>query len=318
MEKRTITCNNSPMVHAMSNPLLQHTLSWTQVDVFAENPLEGNMLAIFHDARDLTTDQMQALARETNLSETTFILPDTEEEERQHGVRVRIFTPYEELPFAGHPTLGTASWIYWNHPVFRHASEISLRLGVGTIPIRFSQPAPGEVGVVGEMHQKDAVMGSQLARSEVAAVIGCEEQDLHQDFIPQTVSTGLPMCITVLREPQLLRKVRLQEDATACLERIGAKFFYFLAPSEQGEWRARMPFHGSDDPATGSACGCAISYLVHHGVVASGVTTIFRQGIEVHRPSVLRASAELRGLDPVQVRVGGRTIPVATGQFFLK
>ena len=131
------------------------TLPWAQVDVFAERALEGNMLAIFPEAGGLTGDQMQALARETNLSETTFIVPTPPEEERLHGIRVRIFTVEEELPFAGHPTLGTASWLWANHPTLRGAEEISLRLNAGTIPVRFRQPASGETGVFGEMRQRD-------------------------------------------------------------------------------------------------------------------------------------------------------------------
>src|ERR1019366_1274172 len=101
-----------------------YTLGYALVDVFAERVLEGNQLAIFTDARGLSTEQMQALARETNLAETTFIVP---EEDESQGVRVRIFTVQEELPFAGHPTLGTASWLLWNHPRLRDAAEITLR-----------------------------------------------------------------------------------------------------------------------------------------------------------------------------------------------
>ena len=106
-------------------------LEYAVVDVFAERALEGNPLAIFTDARGLTDDEMQALARETNLAETVFILPDTAEVEARDGVRVRIFTTEEELPFAGHPTLGTASWLYWNHAVLRGAEEVRLKLHVG-------------------------------------------------------------------------------------------------------------------------------------------------------------------------------------------
>src|SRR6201995_630439 len=126
---------------------------YAQVDVFAERPLEGNALAIFTDARGLSTEEMQALARETNLSETTFILPRSPEIERERGVEVRIFLTSGEVPFAGHPTLGTASWLYWNHPTLRGSEEIVLDLGVGPIPVRFTAPQPGEQGVFGTMKQ---------------------------------------------------------------------------------------------------------------------------------------------------------------------
>src|ERR1700727_755934 len=112
-------------------PSTPRVFDMAQVDVFAERPLEGNALAVFTDARGLSTTEMQALARETNLSETTFILPRAPEVERERGVQVRIFTVEEELRFAGHPTLGTASWLYWNHPAVRRSEQITLELAVG-------------------------------------------------------------------------------------------------------------------------------------------------------------------------------------------
>src|SRR5579875_1774634 len=118
-------------------PIASRTIEYAQVDVFAERPLEGNALAIIPDARGLSTEQMQALAREANLSETSFILPREPEVERERGVQVRIFTVREELQFAGHPTLGTASWLHLNHPALRGAEEITLDLAVGQIPVRF-------------------------------------------------------------------------------------------------------------------------------------------------------------------------------------
>src|ERR1700692_26079 len=125
----TVPTDSSPAIPAAEAPATAHAaFDFAQVDVFAERPLEGNQLAIFTDARGLSTEEMQALARETNLSETTFILPREPEVEREHGVQVRIFTVQEELLFAGHPTLGTASWLYWNHPTLRGAEQITLEL----------------------------------------------------------------------------------------------------------------------------------------------------------------------------------------------
>src|SRR5580704_5334474 len=132
---------------------------FAQVDVFAENPLEGNQLAIFTDARGLSTAEMQALARETNLCETTFIIPREPEVERERGVQVRIFTVSEELKFAGHPTLGTSSWLYWNHALLRGAETITLDLRVGPIPVRFTPLNAGEHGVFGTMRQNDPTFG---------------------------------------------------------------------------------------------------------------------------------------------------------------
>src|ERR1700761_193889 len=128
--------NNLP---ATTDPTAQRVLDYTLLDVFAEQPLAGNGLAIFHDARGLSTEEMQALARETNLSETTFVVPRDTAVERARGAGGRIFTTREELLFAGHPTLGTAAWVYLNHAVLRGAGEITLDLKVGPITVSFPE-----------------------------------------------------------------------------------------------------------------------------------------------------------------------------------
>ena len=291
------------------------TLDWAQVDVFAERALEGNMLAVFPDAGGLTDAEMQALARETNLSETTFILPGDPDEERQQGVRVRIFTVEEELPFAGHPTLGTASWLWMNHPALRGMDEIRLRLNAGTIPVRFRSPAAEELGVYAEMRQRDPEFGAFPDAGEVASACGLSPDDLHASLRPQVVSTGLPFCIVPLRSLEALAKLRVQPTLREVVARTGAKFVYALVQTDENAWRARMPFHGADDPATGSAAGCAISYLVHHGAVQPGTAVVIRQGVEVHRPSRLDVRASLHNGAVTDVCVGGRTIPVAAGRF---
>ena len=300
----------------MSTDNTGRTYAWAQVDVFAERVLEGNMLAIFPDARGLTTDEMQALARETNLSETTFILPADEATEARDGVRVRIFTVAEELPFAGHPTLGTASWLWANHPVLRGAEEIRLKLDVGTIPVRFTQPAAGERGVFAEMRQRDPEFVDQPDPAALAAACGLTVSDLHTTLQPQVVSTGLPFCVLPVASVDALSRVRTTPELQSLLQRHGAKFPYAITPFEGG-WRTRMPFYGGDDPATGSAAGCAISYLVRHGAVPSGEGIVLHQGIEVHRPSKLHVRASLKALNVTDVFVGGCTIPVASGTFML-
>jgi trans-2,3-dihydro-3-hydroxyanthranilate isomerase len=126
---------------------MSRTIAYSVLDVFAERALEGNPLAVVHDGRGLSEDEMQALAREMNLSETTFVLPEDAETERREGVRVRIFTTQEELPFAGHPTLGTATWLYLNHPGLKGSATITLRLNVGPIMVRFEAPTPDAAGV---------------------------------------------------------------------------------------------------------------------------------------------------------------------------
>jgi trans-2,3-dihydro-3-hydroxyanthranilate isomerase len=298
---------------------------FAQVDVFAENPLEGNALAIFCDARGLSTEEMQALARETNLSETTFILPRPPEIERERGVQVRIFLTTEEIPFAGHPTLGTASWLYCNHPVLRGAEQITLDLGIGPIPVRFTAPQPCEQGVFGTMQQKDPIFleirNSREDRDALAAALNLSADDLDPDLPAQVVSTGLVFCIVPLRSLEVAARLRISPQAArAYLDRRGAKLFYCItrAHADSGaDWHARMQFDTGEDPATGSAAGCAIAYLVRHGAAGSGQPIVIEQGIEMHRPSRIHVSASIENDIVTKVFVGGRTIHVASGRFFL-
>ena len=298
---------------------------FAQVDVFAENPLEGNALAIFTDARGLSTEEMQALARETNLNETTFILPRAPEIERERGVQVRIFLTTEEVPFAGHPTLGTASWLYCNHPVLRGAEQITLDLGIGPIPVRFTPPQPCEQGVFGTMKQKDPIFleirNSREDRDALAAALNLSAEDLEPELPAQVVSTGMAFCIVPLRSLEVAARLQISPPAArAYLDRIGAKFFYCItrAHTNSGaDWHARMQFDSGEDPATGSASGCTIAYLVRHGAVASGQPIVIEQGIEMLRPSRIHVSATIENGIVTKVFVGGRTIPVASGRFFL-
>jgi trans-2,3-dihydro-3-hydroxyanthranilate isomerase len=302
-----------------SRPL--RSFEYALVDVFAERPLEGNMLAIFTDARGLSDAEMQALARETNLAETTFILPAESPDQEHKGVRVRIFTTQEELPFAGHPTLGTASWLFWNHPTLRGAEAITLDLKGGPVTVRFRASDAAMPGVFGTMQQRDPVFGSIHTHDEVARVIGVPLDDLDEALPVQTVSTGLPFCIVPLRSLAALQRLEIpQAAAQAYLANSDAKFFYVIAPRKPGsgaDFRARMQFYNGEDPATGSASGCAISYLVRHGVVSSGRETMLEQGIEILRPSQIFVQAALTDGHVGRVFVGGRTIPVASGQFSL-
>ena len=306
-----------------SPPATAHVaFDYALVDVFAERPLEGNQLAIFTDARGLTDAEMQAFARETNLSETTFILPRSPEIERERGVRVRIFTTEEELPFAGHPTLGTASWLYWNHPELGGAETIALDLTVGRIPVRFAPADPHQQGIFGTMRQNDPVFGPAQDRAELAKVLGLPLDDIDPVFPIQTVTTGNPFCIVPLSSLDAAHRVVVPQSPSvqAYLQRHDAKFFYFLTRADGSsgvDWHARMKFYNGEDPATGSAAGPAIAWLVKHGLAASGETILFEQGMEMQRPSRLSLSAKLTGDKVTEVFVGGRTIPVATGRFFL-
>lgn len=292
-------------------------LDYFVVDVFTDTPLKGNPLAVVFDTAGLSTEQMQSIAREFNLSETTFVQRRAAQIERAEGVRVRIFTTQEELNFAGHPTLGTASVLKMQAPETVIDNVITLALNVGAVPVQFSG-----AGLRGEMTQRDPEFGAELDRDTVVQLIGLAASDLDAALTPQVVSTGTAFAIVVLRSVEALGRLRVnQEAATPWLRERGARWFYVLAPdataaSDQPGWRARMQFYGGEDPATGSAAGCAISYLVMHNAVLSGQQIHVRQGAEMGRPSDLFLSAKNILAKVSDVRVGGSTVSVATGHIF--
>jgi trans-2,3-dihydro-3-hydroxyanthranilate isomerase len=282
-------------------------------DVFTDTPFHGNQLAVFEDAGNLSTAEMQALAKETNLSETTFIIRRSAEMEAKRGVRVRIFTTQEELPFAGHPTLGTASFIRRFLPEYQGREVITLELNVGAVQVRFSS-AQHE-----EMTQPNPVFGQMHDHASVARAIGVSVNDLCSEMPVQTVSTGMPFCIVPFRTIEALSHLRIPgADAEAYLKSTDAKFFYCIAPELRSVWRARMQFYNGEDPATGSAAGCAIAYLVRHGFAAPEELLHIRQGIEMRRPSEIGARAKFDGVSVSEVRVSGSTVFVANGRFFLE
>lgn len=295
-------------------------LIYSIVDVFTDTQLAGNPLAVVMNTGGLTAEKMQAIAREFNLSETTFVERRPAEIERTEGVRVRIFTTVEELNFAGHPTLGTASVLREHAPECVNADVVTLALNVGPVPVSF----PG-AGPYGEMTQPDPEFGALLEPVEVAPLLGLAGEDLDQARPPQVVSTGTAFAVVLLRSVAALRRLRVnQDEATPWLRARGARWFYVLAPDPaksqrlaQRQFRARMQFYGGEDPATGSAAGCAISYLVRHGAVASGVQVHLRQGVEIGRPSDLFLTARIDATRVTDVRVGGSTILVANGRLFL-
>jgi len=230
------------------------------------------------------------------------------------------------LAFAGHPTLGTASVLKLFAPETVARETVTLSLNVGPIAVRFA----GE-GLFGEMRQRDPEFGAELNPAEVARLTGLGEDDLDSRLPPQVVSTGTAFAIVPLRTPEALARLKVsQEEASAWLQERGARWFYVLGPAlEQGggdepAWRARMQFYGGEDPATGSAAGCAISYLVGRGAAAPGERIHLRQGVEIGRPSDLylsaqiqNGSAEMQSARVTDVRVAGSTVLVAKGRLFL-
>ena len=290
-------------------------LQMVQLDVFSDARFRGNQLAVILDGSGLTDDQMQSIARETNLSETTFVLPREPEVETAKGIRVRIFTVVEELPFAGHPTLGTAFAIRNNS----ETEQITLDLNVGSVPVRFEN-RPGQLAF-GEMTQVDPKFGTQHERAAVAQATGLNIEDFDPNLPIETVSTGVPFTVTPLRSLERIRNLRIdQSRAAEYLSKGDGKFFYFVCRetmNPDARLHARMIFYNGEDPATGSAAGCATAWMVAHDVAKPEERVLIEQGIEMRRPSKIFVRASKKDNRVVNVRVGGHAVEVIRGEIFL-
>ena len=288
--------------------------NFLQLDVFTAKPFEGNPLAVFPDATGLNDDQMQAIAREMNLSETTFILPRAQAIEKERGVRVRIFTVQEELPFAGHPTLGTAFALRGK----TGANEIRLELNVGAVPVRFEDPS-GEPAF-GEMTQIEPTFGIIHDRAKIAEVTGIPIDDIAPDVPVQTISTGVPFTVLPLRDLAAARRLRIdQTRSTEYLNASGGKFFFCVTREtvdRSARLHARMLFYNGEDPATGSASGCAAAWMVAHNIAQTDERVIIEQGVEMKRPSRIFVRASRSDDRVVNVRVGGNVVEVLRGELF--
>jgi trans-2,3-dihydro-3-hydroxyanthranilate isomerase len=301
-------------MNPMSNQ--KRRLSFVSMDVFTPVPLEGNQLAVFTDGRGLGDAEMQAIAREMNLSETTFVLPRDPAIERERGVRVRIFTVHEELPFAGHPTLGTAMVLRNNAP--GNAEEIALDLNVGRIPVRFTTRDGLPFGV---MTQRDPEFGQKHSREDIARAAGLALDDIAGDLPIQTVSTGNAFVMVPVKSLSVLQRLApTWSNMQAYLEKTDAKFFYFVsreAQAPEAKLRARMIFYNGEDPATGSAAGPCAAWAVKYGVIAPDQQALLEQGVEMKRRSRIFLSAGRDGDRIVNVRVGGHATEVVRGELFL-
>jgi trans-2,3-dihydro-3-hydroxyanthranilate isomerase len=287
---------------------------FVHVDVFARRPLEGNPLAVFTDARGMTDDEMQSVAREMRLSETTFVLPRDMGEEMVKGVRTRIFTPLEELPFAGHPTLGTA-WVLKNG---RMEDEIPLDLNVGRVPVRFSRR---DGKLFGEMVQPEPKWGSTHKAEKVAAALGIDSADIDHRVPIETVSTGNAFAIVPFRSIDKLRGLQPAfAQMGAYLRTTDAKFFYLVSKetvNPDARLHARMIFGAGEDPATGSAAGPAAAWMLRHGWLRPEESAWVEQGIEIARPSQIFVRAGGSTERPQNIRVGGFCFGVIRGELTL-
>jgi trans-2,3-dihydro-3-hydroxyanthranilate isomerase len=263
-------------------------------DVFTRHPLKGNPLCVFLDAQGLTDDEMLALARETNLSETTFVTP---------GDNVRIWTPVEEYPFAGHPTLGTAMAL--RKPGMK---QIVLHEKIGPVPVDFEEHADGFI--YGEMLQPEPTFAEEHKAEDIARLLGVSPTEFLNDAPIVNVSTGRPNLIVLLKKRATVNQLQPDWPRIRAYFSAGdhARGFYFLTPETENNsarYHARKLTPRTEDPATGSAAGCAAAYFVKQGLVKSGERVSIEQGPEVGRPSELFISAERNGNKIGNVRVGG-------------
>ncbi|MBN1362543.1 MAG: PhzF family phenazine biosynthesis protein [Sedimentisphaerales bacterium] len=287
-------------------------LTFYIVDVFAERQYAGNQLAVFRDAGGLSDKQMQRIAREMNFSETTFILSD---DPRDDGYDVRIFTPVAEVPFAGHPTLGTA-YVIRQELLGDPAANVTLNLKVGPIPVTSADRD------VLWMKQNQPDFGATIDSEAVASILGLNESDIDARFAVQEVSTGLWFVIVPLTSLDATRRARTTKDKYHSLfetdRHAGILVFCPEAYSAHNDLNVRVfcPVYGiEEDPATGSGNGCLAGYLVKHRYFGSDAIDVrVEQGYEIGRPSLLRLRAG-RQDDSIDVNVGGRVVMVAKGQW---
>ncbi len=286
-------------------------LKFYWLDVFADRAFEGNQLAVFIDAGDLNSDQMQKIAKEMNISETTFITGYEKDDSGNVSFTTRIFTTEEELPFAGHPTLGTGFLLRTLHG----SNSITLNLKVGPIKVEF-QERGGRI--YGEMKQNDPEFGQVHDPARIAEVFGVTVEDLEKDIPVQTVTTGNPFIIVPFKKLQVIEK--LKPDFSKMDEYLtgsDARFFYTLSMEtvkKDALAHARMIFYGGEDPATGSAAGPAAAWLLKYNLMEPEKPYYIEQGLEIGRPSRIFIRGSLEGGNPVHIRVGGYCELVSQGE----
>ncbi len=302
---------------------LMRKISYFLVDVFTKTPFGGNQLAVIPNGHLVREEEMPLVAREFNLSETTFIFPPAS---KNHHAKVRIFTPGRELPFAGHPTLGTA-FILANELNALSADEHTIWLEEGVGPIRVDISTQADASQLLVMSQPAPTFGAFFNdRSLLASLLSLTPDDLHPIHQAQTVSCGVPYLITPLRSLDVVKKVRFRLDVW---EKVAAEFdpgwvYCFATGGEEkgSHVHGRMfaPEAGIlEDPATGSANGPLGCYIVEHKLMGDGqrAEIVSEQGYEMGRPSKLYLEMEKTGSKFTQVKVGGYCVFMGKGELFL-
>lgn len=299
-----------------------------QIDVFTSRRLEGNALAVFTDARGLSDSEMQDLARETNLQETTFVFPRDAATEREQGIKVRIFVPDQEIPFGGHPTLGTAM-VLRNLRLASLESvsvksgdlaEIVLDLKIGKVPVDFRTDQSGNI--FGEMHQVDPFFGPVHDRETIASLLDLPPSYISSDAPIQTLSTGLFFVIVPIKSLSTLQRLTVApRKAYDYLKRQKLPDFadFYYVTRDTGDptigLRTRGIFSTSEDPATGSAAGCTAAWMVRYGIAQPEQTVHILQGVEIKRRSHIFVRASKDGDAVKNVRVGGNAVQIMEGTF---
>ncbi|MBD3204871.1 PhzF family phenazine biosynthesis isomerase [Candidatus Bathyarchaeota archaeon] len=288
------------------------SLEFYIVDVFAEEKLQGNQLAVFRD-RGVSSGLMQRIAKEMNFSETTFI---TSVDDVDNVYGVRIFTPESELPFAGHPTLGTA-YVIKQELVKEKVDRVTLDMKVGPIPVDFTYK--GDDPDILWMTQKPPVFGEEHPKNKFAEFLGLEQEDIDPEYPIQEVSTGVYFYMIPLASREALEKVKIDwENLNKYSEGTKAKWPHMFCRETENpdnHLKARMLTTFTEDPATGSANGCLAGYLVKHRYFDSPEIDVrVEQGAEVGRPSLLYLKANQKDPD-IEVKVGGKCAMVARGEF---
>jgi len=299
---------------------------YLHLDVFTSMPFAGNQLAVFLDGRGLAADEMQAIAKEMNFSESTFVLPH---EQAGTDMRVRIFTPGEELPMAGHPTIGTAFALAHTGSVNRSRQRIVFGLGVGPTPVDLTW---GETALAfAWMTQKTPTFGPPLdIAPAAAAALQLSTAAVANSRLPvQVVSCGVPYLIVPLESRAAVDSARLEASAYEKLTSeagLGQIAIYLFTPERAGTDSATVysrmfaPSIGiGEDPATGSAAGPLGCYLVAHAVIdaANAATIMNLQGVRMGRPSVIHMAIASDGPAITRVRVGGEAVLAGEGTLYV-
>ncbi len=289
------------------------------VDVFTDTPFGGNQLAVFLQPGDLTAEMMQTFARELNLAETTFVFPP---DDPQNDYRVRIFTPARELPFAGHPTIGTG-FVLHRHGMIRAGGRLRLEEGVGMIEVTLADEPGG--GLMVTMQQPIPAFGAVCAdRAALSAMLSLTPDDLIDGLPAQVVSSGNPFLFVPLKSLDAIRRVRLNADLwlRQGIDAHGVVVFTLEAERAGSTLHSRMfapELNITEDPATGSAHGPLGAYLLRYGVVDAQTARhmVAEQGFEIQRPSLLHVYVEGTAEQITSVRVGGYTCAVGSGMLIV-